>query len=139
MLPGEACSQVTQHLKSAYDDALQGILLYGSQATGHAKETSDIDLAILLDPAKPGTQPPSYLWEAAQELACLLGKDVDLIDLRQVNTVLQKEAIEHGAWLVKFDEFACNLFETHVLSLYQQLNEERRDIINDLIGRLNDG
>ena len=135
MLQKTTCSHIIQHLQSEFKESLQGIVLYGSQATGKATEHSDIDLAVLLN--RNISQYP--LWNTAQTLACQLKKDVDLISLREATTVLQKEVVEHGAWLLKSDEFACNLFETHVFSQYQQLQEERREIIDDLIGRIKNG
>lgn len=79
------------------------------------------------------------MWDKAQELACHFGKDVDLIDLKDATTVLQKEVFQHGVWLARIDEMACDLFETHVFSKYQQLQEDRREIINDLLSRVKNG
>ena len=135
MLSEPICSHIIQYLKSEFNDALLGVVVYGSQATGKAAEGSDVDLAILLNQ----TASTYDLWNAAQTLACQIHKDVDLVALRDVTTVLQKEVVEHGVWLLKEDAFACDLFETHVFSKYQQLQEERRDIINDLIGRIKNG
>ena len=135
MLPKTTRSSIIQYLKSEFKESLLGICLYGSQATGWATEHSDIDLAILLNQDVSQAR----LWNTAQTLACQLVKDVDLIDLRNSTTVLQKEVVEHGVWLIKIDELACNLFETHVFSKYQQLQEDRRDIINDLMGRIKNG
>ena len=58
---------------------------------------------------------------------------MDLINLLQVNTVLQKEVFQSGHRIYCSDEFACDLFETHAYSAYQKLNQERADIINEII------
>lgn len=128
-------SYIEESLRAAFGETLQGIVLYGSQATGHATAGSDIDLAVLIS----GQTSQQLLWDKAQELACHFGKDVDLIDLKDATTVLQKEVFQNGVWLVRIDEMACDLFETHVVSKYQQLQEERREIINDLLSRLKNG
>ena len=135
MLTDTVKSQIIDFLSEAFGSQLLGIVLYGSQARGDATAKSDIDLAVLLD--RPVAAYP--LWDTAQALACQLRKDVDLIALRDAATVLQKEVIEHGEWLVKNDELACNLFDTRVISMYQHLNEERRDIVNDLVGKIKNG
>ena len=128
-------SYIVQSLKTAFGDALLGIVLYGSQATGHATGKSDIDLAVFLS----GSASQQLLWDTAQSLACYFGRDVDLVDLKEATTVLQKEVIQNGFWLAKIDEVACDLFETHVVSKYQQLQEDRREIINDLLNRVKNG
>ena len=109
--------------------------MYGSRATDHAHAQSDYDLGVLL----LAPCDTAHLWETAQNLACQLRQDVDLIDLRASTTVLQKEAIANGVWLLQTDSFACSFFETQVLSMYQELQENRQPIINDLLNRLNHG
>ena len=135
MRPNTDYPYIIKYLNSIFGDTLLGVVLYGSHATGHATSKSDIDLAVLL--TKPVS--PKRLWESAQTMACRFVKDVDLIDLKEATTVLQKEVLYNGIWLVKVDEPVCNLFETHVFSKYQQLQEDRRDIINDLTGRIKNG
>ncbi len=128
-------SYVVESLKAAFGETLLGIVLYGSQASGYATARSDIDLAVFIS----GKTSQQLLWDTAQELACHFGKDVDLIDLKDATTVLQKEVCQHGVWLEKIDAMACDLFETHVFSKYQQLEDDRRPIINDLLSRINNG
>ncbi len=135
MLTRETRSLITEKLCAEFNDSLQGIILYGSHATGHATESSDYDLGILLD----GIAPEVKLWEVAQALASTLKQDVDLVDLRAATTVLQKEVIATGIWLYQANSVACDLFEVQVLSMYQQLQEDRYDIVNDLVNGLKHG
>lgn len=79
------------------------------------------------------------VWEVAQTLASQLMMDVDLVDLRAATTVLQKEIIACGLWLQKKDVFACDLFEVHVISMYQQLQYDRRGILEDIRQRVKNG
>ncbi len=44
----ELLNRIKDHLKDAYGDRLQGIVLYGSEARGEAEPDSDIDLLVLL-------------------------------------------------------------------------------------------
>jgi predicted nucleotidyltransferase len=53
--------------------------VFGSFATGTSTPNSDVDVAVLGSEALPA----AARWELAQTLAIALGRDVDLIDLRQ--------------------------------------------------------
>ena len=119
-------------LQQAYSQQLQGILLFGSQANGSATLNSDIDLGVLID----GVADQAELWENAQTLACRLKTDVDLIDLRASTTVLQNEVINAGVWLWQKDALICDLFELQIMAMYQQLQYDRREILEDLQQRL---
>jgi hypothetical protein len=63
------------------------------------------------------------------ELEALLKRDVDLINLRRVPTVLQKEIVAAGRRVYQADEYAADEFEMLVISYYQKLNDERREIL----------
>ncbi|WP_448215753.1 type VII toxin-antitoxin system MntA family adenylyltransferase antitoxin [Endozoicomonas sp. 2B-B] len=123
---------IISFLRQAYGDLSQGILLFGSHANGTANKESDIDLGILID----GMADPVELWENAQTLASQVNTNIDLIDLRAATTVLQHEVINTGIWLWQQDTLTCDLFELQVMSLYQQLQYDRREILDDLQRRL---
>ena len=127
--------QIITTLQSIWPDKLQGIMLFGSRAQGNNRQDSDYDIAVLLD----GKADKVLLWDSAQTLAAQLLQDVDLIDLRDATTVLQKEIIVSGQWLIKVDTFACDLFDTHIISMYQQLQYDRQDILNDIVERARHG
>jgi hypothetical protein len=57
-----------------------------------------------------------------------LHREVDLLNARQVSTVMQKEIIG-GRLIYSPDHLAVDEFEMLVLSYYQKLNEERKDIL----------
>lgn len=67
------------------------------------------------------------------ELERLLSKDVDLINLRQVSTVLQKEIIAANRCIYQGDKHAEEEFEMLMLSQYQKLNDERKGIIESAL------
>jgi uncharacterized protein len=88
---------------------------------------------LLLPPRQAkeaGSLVMSGLWS---ELMDLFHKDVDLINLRLVPTVLQKEVVVADRRIYYADEYAADEFEMLTLSYYQKLNEERRAIIEDAL------
>jgi predicted nucleotidyltransferase len=72
---------------------IQAVYLFGSYGTTDEWPESDVDIALLLPPA----QAKAAEWETFAGLQARLekwlNKDVDLINLRRVNTVLQKEVV----------------------------------------------
>jgi uncharacterized protein len=109
--------------------ATQAIYLYGSHATGDARPDSDVDLALLLPHVEAKATGSLALSELRTELERLLGRRVDLVNLRQTSTVFQKEVVFKGRRLLCATPGAVAEFEMLVLSFYQKLNEERREIL----------
>jgi len=107
------------------------VYLFGSAASGELRPDSDIDLAILAAAPLPATR----LWSLAQSLALTAGRDVDLIDLQSASTVMRAQVISKGKRLYCADEARCGEFEDRVYSDYARLNEERREILNDIHAR----
>jgi len=105
---------------------LIAIYRYGSTVEGSEHPSSDVDLAILA----PAPIESRRTWDLAQELAALLGCDVDLIDLRSVSTVMQMQVVSKGLAIHIGDDPARVQFENTVFSLYVRLNEERRAILD---------
>lgn len=106
--------------------AVQAIYLFGSYGTTDEWPNSDVDIALLLP---PGQAQRSLMDAMPLALTQLLGKEVDLINLRQVSTVFQKEIIMAERRIFCADAYAADEFEMLVLSRYQKLNEERADIL----------
>ena len=111
---------------------VQAIYLFGSFGTEHQTSDSDIDLALLL-PYSPTKQAPLIRSNCWEQLTVTSVRQVDLIDLRNVDTVFQNEIIRTGRLLQSNDEDARLAFEMLVLSLYQKLQEERSGIIEKII------
>ena len=110
---------------------LQALYLFGSAATGELGPQSDIDLALLFSPAQSKTL-PLYGSEAHSALSRYVGRDIDLINLRQVATVFQVQIISTGQLLFDGDRYARQTFEMYAYSFYQKLNEERAEILAQL-------
>ena len=97
---------------------LMAVYAFGSQVQGTAGPHSDLDLAVLV----AGYAEPLQLWDLAAELADLTRCDVDLLDLRAANTVMQHQILTRGHRLWGIDPDA-GLFECFVLSEKQRWDE----------------
>jgi len=112
----------------------QSIYLFGSWETEHQTPHSDLDIAVLLPPEIAKHIDPWEWLTLSQKLASIAEVEkVDLINLRQVDTVLRKEIITANRRIWCTNESAALEFEALTLSLYHQLQFERQDIINDAI------
>ena len=108
---------------------VQAIYLFGSYDTEQEWPNSDVDIALLLPPVIAQTSGSLALDPLLFELERLLGKSVDLINLRQVSTVFRKEVIMADRRVDCRDEYAADEFEMLTLSFYQKLNQERREVL----------
>lgn len=125
-------SQIIDTIR-AHHSAVQAVYLFGSYGTADERPESDADIALLLTPAeakKAGSLAASAL---ASELARIIGRSIDLINLRRVSTVLQKEVIMAERRIFEGDLAAAEEFEMLTLSYYQKLNEERAGIIESAL------
>lgn len=120
-------SRVIKLLRNKIAD-VKLIYLFGSFASGEQHADSDLDIAIL--PIKALDNLPR--WQIAQELACELNIDVDLIDLNTASTVLCQQVITQGQllWGNTNDDDA---FAVKTMSMYQHLQAERSMILSDLM------
>ncbi len=98
---------------------------FGSSADGSARAESDVDLAIL------ATTPLSteLRFDVQEQLAMLLHRDVDLVDLTAASTVMAMQVVTTGTVLYEGNAAARGEFEDRVFSAYVRLNEERRGIL----------
>lgn len=77
---------------SKYSTAIQLAIVFGSVATGKADFDSDLDLAV--DFGRPMEQHEKI--QLISELAEVLGRPVDLIDLRTAGIPLLKQILTQG-------------------------------------------
>jgi uncharacterized protein len=117
---------------------VQAIYLFGSWDTEDEWPDSDVDIALLLLPNKAKEIGLSLLSDLHFALEAALQKEVDLVNLRRIPTVFQKEIITTGRRIFCADEYGADEFEMVTLSLYQKLNEERAAILTEALksGRL---
>lgn len=101
------------------------IWLFGSGAKEALKPESDIDLAFFSDDELDSYQ----VFMFAQELAGLLGREVDLIDLKKASTVMKAQIVGKGKLIYEQDPLQRKIFAMRVFKEYALLNEERQLIL----------
>jgi len=105
--------------------SLQSIYIFGSQNDGTATKKSDIDIAYLSDKKFSQLQ----RWELSQKLADKLSLDVDLIDIKDTNTIFRYQIIS-TATRIYGKGYDVENFETLAYSFYLRFQEERKPIID---------
>lgn len=106
------------------------IIVFGSAAEDRMRPDSDIDVAYL---AGHGQKVDEYdRFMLAQEMAGILDRDVHLVDLRQVSTVLQAQVVSRGKVILDREPLRRQEFFLRVLKEYARLNEERAPILEKI-------
>ena len=106
---------------------VEAIYLFGSIIN----KESDVDIALLLPEKTAENVGSLFMNELRSELESFLKRDVDLVNLRIVSTVLQKEIIAADKRIYCSNEYAADKLEMLILSYYQKLNEERKEILEE--------
>lgn len=125
--PGDA---LVARLRDAMP-GLRAVYRYGSAGTAYERPDSDIDIAVLAD--RPLDFPT--LAALAGELSLLVGRDVDLNDMRRLPVTLCVQIVTSGERLYAADVAAAEEYDSRVLSDYAYLNELRRGILDDVRAR----
>ena len=91
----------------------------GSQASGHTKPYSDIDIGVLFSKSLTKAERFAMRIDIITDLTTILKTDsIDLIDLTNASAVLRFEAVKLRKELFIRDEYARIIFETRTLSDY---------------------
>jgi predicted nucleotidyltransferase len=118
--------QVIDKLKKEIPD-LQGIYLFGSYVDNSMMRESDIDIAFLTSAILTKVEK----WRIQESLACVLDRNIDLVDINEASVILRTEIVEKGKRIYTANVLACESFEVITYLLYSDLNENRIDILND--------
>jgi len=104
------------------------VILFGSAASGALRLDSDIDLAFLAD----RTFAAYDIFLVAQQVAELVGREVDLVDFREASTVFQAQIVGTGMVLVDNRPLERQYAYMRALKSYAMLNDERRPVLEKL-------
>ncbi len=108
-------------LAREYNIAL--LVLFGSQASGHTHEKSDIDIGFI------SQSDPDY--RKRYEISCALARlfkhpDVELVHLNAVSPVLKKQAADQGLLLYEEKPLMFEFFKIHANRIYMETKPLRR-------------
>ena len=104
------------------------IILFGSFAKGTNRDDSDIDLAYFSK-----EQLSSYeRFLLASELAEMAGREVDLVDIKQLDTVFTIQIFSQGVPIYIQDENEFTRQKMRAYSMYATLNEQRAAVIESI-------
>jgi uncharacterized protein len=114
---------------------LDTLWLFGSEAAGTARQDSDLDLAALFRRRSSTLE----ILDAREELATILHRDVDLVDLDQTSPILGMQVLRHGRLLVDHDPRRRYAFFSRTVSMYEDVKISRREAERALFARMGSG
>lgn len=114
---------------------LDSLWLFGSEAQGTARPDSDVDLAALFT-VRPT---PIEVFEAQVELAEILGRDVDLVNLDRVSPILARQVLRHGRLVIDRNPKRRYAFFSRTISMYEDVKIQRREAERKLLERFSGG
>jgi len=89
---------------------IQQAILFGSLASGQAHSESDVDLSVALDHVLDANEK----MQMVEDIALVMGRAVDLIDLNVVGEPLLGQIVQHGQQLVGNASMFGDLLSRHV-------------------------
>lgn len=105
------------------------IVVFGSFARDSQRMDSDIDIAIKTDKKITNTE----LFYLQNELADILKRDVDLIDLSSdLGDGFRYEILINGVLIYCTNEFEFDLYKLRMFRGYLELNESRAEILRKI-------
>lgn len=123
MLKQEIKERIIEKLKKEINPDF--IILFGSFAKGTIHEKSDIDLAYFSK-----KQLSSYeRFLLANELSLICGREVDLVDIKEIDTVFTMQIFDHGIPIYIQNENEYTRQKIRAYSMYATFNEQRAPII----------
>jgi predicted nucleotidyltransferase len=129
LLSNDNIEEIINKLQEVVEPFL--IYLFGSVVNGNFRKDSDIDIAFLSEKDLSAYE----VFIIAQELADILHREVDLIDLKKSSTVFKAQVVGTGTTIYCSDENKRMYFEMYAFQDYALLNEEREYILKDIAKR----
>lgn len=127
MLSQKKIRSVSDILKKIPD--LACAYLHGSALTNHFKPESDIDIALLFFPYQNNTFLAEDSLDYSIDIESVSFHSAHFSLLSSYNTVFAKEVVTKGRLIICNDSNFCKTFTMHILSMYVNLNWERREIL----------
>lgn len=102
------------------------IYLFGSFAKGEGRKDSDIDLAIYTDEEIT----PYDIFIIANKISFKVNRDVQIINLKDIDTVFASQIVGNREELYCKDEILRANYNIRVFKEYAKLNEERKVVLD---------
>src|SRR5438105_1032628 len=91
-------------------DAVLAVFVFGSQARGRAHESSDLDVALYIDPATLPADVLALRLNYTVELERIIGKNVDVILLNIAPPILRHQIFRNGKLIFERDPLRVRRF-----------------------------
>ena len=104
------------------------IVIFGSFASGTQNAESDVDISIRTEQEISKKQ----IFEISNKLSDILKRDVDLVDLKQIQDGFRYEILINGTTIYTKDEINFEYYKLDMYREYLELNESRQDIIRKM-------
>lgn len=106
---------------------IQAALLFGSHATGNAREDSDIDVAVLLDPNAAPDGSRARLRRVIDAFAAHIAADrLDLVILNDAPPALAFQVLKHGKVCLERDRTALHRFRLRTYTKHSDFEPVER-------------
>ncbi|CAI3645645.1 type VII toxin-antitoxin system MntA family adenylyltransferase antitoxin [Clostridium neonatale] len=106
------------------------IYLFGSASRNELRKDSDIDLGFLTDYNAQIDEYDKFI--KAQELADIFKRDVDLVHVNSASSVFKVQITYNGKLIYCSNNNKRMAFEMRTLKEYAILNEERKEIVDNI-------
>ena len=120
-----------QQAINAIRDKIPSVLAiyqFGSSVTGGEHPESDIDLAVLASEKIDFM----VIGRLMEDLQSFFRKKVDVVDLFSANTILRAEVAYRGKRIYCADDYRCDLFQITAIAQLLFLNEEQKELLDDI-------
>src|SRR5699024_9167190 len=104
------------------------IIVFGSFAKGSVHKDSDLDLAYF----SHDTLAPYNCFTLAGELASFINRDVDLVNIKQIDTVFTMQIFAEGIPIYIQNENEFYRQRMRAYSMYATLSEQRASLIKGI-------
>jgi uncharacterized protein len=116
----------------AEEAPVDAVWLFGSEAAGRARADSDLDLGILFSRSPS----PEELLRLRALAAEMVGREVDLVDLRPASPILGMQIIRHGRLVLDQDPVSTANFVASLQSRRYDVMRSRREAERNLLERV---
>lgn len=123
MLPRQIEKRLVKEIKEELQPAF--VILFGSFAKETSNNRSDIDIAYFSE--KQLSNYERFIF--ANKLSSLVKREVDLVDIMQIDTVFAAQIFSEGVPIYIGNENTLISQRMRILSMYVTLNEQRAPII----------